>query len=140
MISAYFFFSLLPCPPISTLFPYTTLFRSERFDELPDDLDRCHDERHQHRTDTRDPGRHEHDRLEVALGPERDEARHLDGHERGQRERAGHRQVAGRGGAPGKQTEQVAVENEEEEREDVRGELLAAVTDVGDRDVVSYEQ
>src|SRR2546430_17727341 len=74
------------------------------------------------------------------LGPERDEARHLDGHERGQRERAGHRQVAGRGGAPGKQTEQVAVENEEEEREDVRGELLAAVTDVGDRDVVSYEQ
>src|SRR5207237_8282227 len=29
-ISLFFFFFMLPLPPISTLFPYTTLFRSER--------------------------------------------------------------------------------------------------------------
>src|SRR5699024_12790154 len=31
---SYFFFLLLPPPPTSTLFPYTTLFRSNRFSRI----------------------------------------------------------------------------------------------------------
>src|SRR5947209_12482548 len=47
------FFDMIPLPPRSTLFPYTTLFRSEKADDRPlhdntDDAD--HDRRdHQHR-------------------------------------------------------------------------------------------
>jgi hypothetical protein len=48
--------------------------------------------------------------------------------------------VAGGCRAPREQPQQVAVQNEEEHREDERRELLPAVPDVGDGDVVADEQ
>src|SRR5438034_10079274 len=101
-LSPLFFLSLIRPPPRSTLFPYTTLFRS--------------------------------------LGAERAESRDFHREERGQRQRAGHGEVAGGGGAPRQEPQQIAVQNEEEQGEDVGRELRAVVADVGDGDVVADEQ
>src|SRR5258705_5715237 len=112
----------------------------KRLDEFPDQLDRRHDDCHDDRPGARHARRHHHDRLEVAFRAERPEAGDLDREKRRQREPRGHRDVAGRGRAPRQQAEQVAVQNEEEERDDVGGELLTPVPDVRDRDVVADEQ
>src|SRR6267143_1666172 len=112
----------------------------ERLDEFPDQLDRRHDDRHDDRADALHARRHHHDRLEVAFRAEGAKAGDLDREERGERERRGDGDVAGGGGTPRQQAEQVAVENEEEERQDVRREDFPAMSDARDRDVVADEQ
>src|SRR6267143_875851 len=112
----------------------------ERLDEFPDQLDRGHDECHDHRAKTRHAGRDHDDGLEVPLGPQRPEPRYLDHQEREEGQGAGHREVTGRRSPPREKTEQVAVQNEEEERLDERDELLTAVADARERHVVAHEQ
>src|SRR5213592_123640 len=114
--------------------------QGERLHKFPDQLHGRHDDRHDHRTDALHARRHHHDRLEVALRPQGTEAGDLDREEGCEREPRGDGDVAGGGRAPGQEAEQVAVENEEEERQDVRREDFAAVADARDRDVVADEQ
>src|SRR6266545_652263 len=112
----------------------------ERLDEFPDQLDGGHDDRHDDRTDALHPRRHHYDRLEVAFRAERTETGDLDREERREREPGGDGDIAGRGRAPRQEAEQVAVQNKEEERQDVGREDFATVADAGDRDVVADEQ
>src|SRR6266576_784872 len=112
----------------------------ERLHDFPDQLDGRHDHRHDDRAKTRQTGRNQDDGLEVALGPERPKPRRFDDDECDQRERAGDGEVAGRRRAPGEEAEQVAVQNEEEERLDEGDELLAAVADTRERHVIADEQ
>src|SRR5690348_9982795 len=112
----------------------------ERLDDLSDDLDRRHDQCHEYRARSCHARRHEHDRLEIAPGAEGAEPRDLDHEERDEGQRSGHRQIPRGGRAPREQPEQIAIENEEEKREDVGHELLAAVPDVAQHHVVSDEQ
>src|SRR5213594_162610 len=112
----------------------------ERLAAFPDQLDGRHDDRHDHGADALHARRNHHDRLEVALRPEGPEAGDLDSEECGEREPRGDGDVAGGGGAPRQEAEQVAVENEEEERQDVRREDFAAVPNTRDGDVVTNEQ
>src|SRR6266576_931997 len=114
--------------------------KRERLDEFPDQLDGRHDDRHDHGAEALHARRHHHDRLEVALRPEGPEAGDLDSEECGEREPRGDGDVAGGAGAPRQEAEQVAVENEEEERQDVRREDFAAVPNTRDGDVVTNEQ
>src|SRR5690606_23382159 len=72
-------------------------------------------------------------------GTERLEARHLDHDQRHQRQRRRHRDVPRGRGAPRHQPQQVAEQNEEEERQNERNELLPAVADVRQRDLVPQE-
>src|SRR6266487_931992 len=112
----------------------------ERLDEFADQLDGRHDDRHDDGADAFHARRHHHDGLQVPLGTERAEAGNLDRQKGGQREPGGHGDVAGGGGAPGQQPQQIAVQNEEEERQDVGRKDFPAVPDVRDRDVVPDEQ
>src|SRR5258705_304659 len=112
----------------------------KRLHDFPDQLHRGHDERHGHGSQPRHAGRNHDDRLEIAFGSECAEARNLDRQEGDDRERSRDREVAGRRRAPGKQAKQVAVENEEKERQDERGEFLAAVTDARDHNIVPHKQ
>src|SRR6266480_2660868 len=112
----------------------------ERLDEFADQLDGRHDDRHDDGADAFHARRHHHDGLQVPLGTERAEAGDLDRQKGGQREPGGHGDVAGGGGAPGQQPQQIAVQNEEEERQDVGRKDFPAVPDARDRDVVPDEQ
>src|ERR1051325_2582013 len=114
--------------------------KGERLDQLADQLDRRHQQRHRDRAEPLHPGWDEDDRLEVALRSQREKPGDLGDEKRENRERPRHDDVPRGRRAEGDQAQQVAVEHEEEKREDVGRDLPAVVADVRDRDVVAHEQ